>query len=124
MPRLSIRQSPRGAILCLAGKWQKHFGTFSEVERVVGVELTSLAGEVETDINFLDELPPIQHFVSLYSVPLDYSRLYRLPGLKSIKFITLFGSQFDFEKLQHLESAVVPWHEQLDSIFRCSQLRH
>ena len=123
LPQLSIRPTPHGPVLCLNGKWRKEFAQLPGVDKIVGVEVSSFKDEHEPNLEFLQELPAIRYFGSLYSFPFDYSYLYRIHTLNSLKFLTLRLSSLDFRRFPNLESAVVPWHSALASIFDCHQLK-
>jgi len=93
------------------------------VQTAAGLEVSSFKGEYEQRLEFLGSLPPLRYFGSLYSFPFDYAYLYGLDTLKSLKFLTLRESSIDFHRFPNLESAVVPWHAGLDTIFECRRLR-
>ncbi len=123
LPVLSIRPTPDGPVLCLAGRWRREFERIPEVQTAAGLEVSSFEGEYEQRLEFLGSLPPLRYFGSLYSFPFDYGYLYGLDTLKSLKFLTLRESSIDFHRFPNLESAVVPWHAGLDTIFECRRLR-
>ena len=120
---VSIYETPEGPLLSLAGEWSDDLLRHSEIPQVIGIELSSLRGKRQEDLQFLEHFPSLQYFGCLYGQPVDYTALYSFPSIKSLRFLNLRGVNFDFSRFPNLQSIGATWNPALTSIFECKHLR-